>query len=47
MLRKEDDRAQVFKIPKQMAIENRDKSVRNDWDDLATSDHRKPETRDF
>ena len=44
MLRREDDRAQVFKITKQMTTRNQDKcdkGVRNDGYDLAISDHRK------
>ena len=45
MLRRDDDRVQVFKIAKQMTTTNQDtvgeKCVRNDRSDLATSDQEK------
>ena len=45
VLKREDDRAQVFKISKQVTTRNqeivRDRRVRNDRGDLATSDHEK------
>lgn len=45
MLRRDDDRAQVFKIAKQMTTTNQDtvgeKCVRNDKSDLATSNQGK------
>lgn len=41
MLTGEGDRAQVFKIVKQMAITNRDISVINERGDLAPSDYDK------
>ena len=43
MLKREDDRAKVFKIAQQMTSTNRsiigNKCVRKDRDDLVTSDH--------
>ena len=45
VLKREDDRAQVFKISKQVTTTNQemvgDRRVRNDRGDLATSDHEK------